>query len=218
MATLSMDLCPMAGHAPRTGGCRTQHKETSHGIQSTRLPAGGHGVRGQYGPGSGLAHRLGAGPRCLSLQATAHGDPLSGRGGTDIIGRIIAQQLSQAWGQPVVVENRPGSSGIIGNDVVAKSAPDGHTLLLGITAMIQSPALYPKLPYDVLRDFAPVSQVALSSDLLVVPREVPAATLKEFIALVKAHPGKYSNGNYGNGTSSHMHGELLRAKAGWTWR
>ncbi|WP_373769276.1 Bug family tripartite tricarboxylate transporter substrate binding protein, partial [Delftia acidovorans] len=103
---------------------------------------------------------------------------------------------------------------IIGGDVVAKSAPDGYTLLLGITAMIQSPALYAKMPYDVLKDFAPVSQVALSSDLFVVPRDVPATTLQEFIALVKAHPGKYSNGNYGNGTSSHMHGELLRARAG----
>ena len=140
--------------------------------------------------------------------------PYPAGGGTDIIGRIIAQQLSQAWGQPVVVENRPGSSGIIGGDVVAKSAPDGYTLLLGITAMIQAPALYAKMPYDVLKDFAPVSQVALSSDLFVVPRDVPATTLQEFIALVKAHPGKYSNGNYGNGTSSHMHGELLRARAG----
>jgi tripartite-type tricarboxylate transporter receptor subunit TctC len=140
--------------------------------------------------------------------------PYPAGGGTDIIGRIIAQQLGQAWGQTVVVENRPGSSGIIGNDVVAKSAPDGHTLLLGITAMVQSPALYAKMPYDVLKDFAPVSQVALSSDLFVVPRDVPAGTLQEFIALVKASPGKYSNGNYGNGTSSHMHGELFRSKSG----
>lgn len=140
--------------------------------------------------------------------------PYPAGGGADIIGRAIAQQLGQAWNVPVIVENKPGASGITGNDLVAKSAPDGYTMLIGITAMIQTPALYAKLPYDVLKDFAPVSQIAMSSDLFVVPRDVPAKTLAEFIALAKAHPGKYSYGNYGNGTSSHMHGELLKMKAG----
>lgn len=140
--------------------------------------------------------------------------PYPAGGGTDIIGRAIAQQLNQAWNVPVVVENKPGASGITGNDLVAKSAPDGHTLLIGITAMIQTPALYAKLPYDVLKDFTPVSQIAMSSDLFVVPRDVPAKTLQEFIALAKANPGKHNYGNYGNGTSSHMHGELLKMKAG----
>lgn len=140
--------------------------------------------------------------------------PYPAGGGADIIGRAIAQQLGQAWNVPVIVENKPGASGITGNDLMAKSAPDGYTMLIGITAMIQTPALYAKLPYDVLKDFAPVSQIAMSSDLFVVPRDVPAKTLPEFIALAKAHPGKYSYGNYGNGTSSHMHGELLKMKAG----
>lgn len=140
--------------------------------------------------------------------------PFPAGGGTDIIGRAIATQLNQAWGVPVVVENKPGASGITGNDLVAKSAPDGYTVLIGITAMIQAPALYAKLPYDVLKDLAPVSQLALSSDLFVVPREVPARSLQEFVALAKTSPGKYNYGNYGNGTSSHMHGELLKMKAG----
>ena len=135
-------------------------------------------------------------------------------GPVDFIARTLAQQLSKELNQNVIVENKPGASGITGNDLVAKSAPDGYTMLIGITAMIQTPALYAKLPYDVLKDFAPVSQIAMSSDLFVVPRDVPAKTLPEFIALAKAHPGKYSYGNYGNGTSSHMHGELLKMKAG----
>ena len=161
--------------------------------------------------GVGVAH---AGPADYPSRPVTIVVTFAPGGGTDLLARKLAPVLQQALGQPVVVENRPGSSGIIGGDVVAKSAPDGYTLLLGITAMIQAPALYARMPYDVLKDFAPVSQVALSSDLFVVPRDVPATTLQEFIALVKAHPGKYSNGNYGNGTSSHMHGELLRARAG----
>jgi len=140
--------------------------------------------------------------------------PYPAGGGTDIIGRAIATQLNQAWGVPVLVENKPGASGTLGNDLVAKSAPDGHTVLIGITAMIQAPALYARLPYDVMKDLAPVSQLAMSSDLFVVPRDVPAKTLKEFVALAKAQPGRLQCGNYGNGTSSHMHGELFNLKAG----
>lgn len=139
--------------------------------------------------------------------------PYPAGGGTDIIGRTVANHLSQAWGVPVIVENKPGASGTIGNDVVAKAAPDGYTLLLAITAMIQAPALYAKLPYEV-SDLAPVSQLAMSSDLFVVPSNSPAKSLKEFIELAKAKPGSMQVGNYGNGTSSHIHGELLKMKTG----
>ena len=140
--------------------------------------------------------------------------PYAAGGGTDIMARTIATQLSSTWGVPVVVENKPGASGIPGNDIVAKAAPDGYTILVGITAMIQTVALYPKLPYDVLKDFAPVSQLALSADFLMVPRNSPANSLQDFIAMAKANPGKLNYGTYGNGTSSHMHGELLKMTSG----
>jgi len=140
--------------------------------------------------------------------------PYPAGGGTDIMARILATQLAQNWGQPVLVDNKPGASGMLGNDIVAKAAPDGYTVLVSITAMIQSPALYAKVPYDVLRDFAPVSQLATSSDLFIVPASSPAKTLAEFIALAKSRPGKLNYGTYGNGTSSHMHGELLKMAAG----
>jgi tripartite-type tricarboxylate transporter receptor subunit TctC len=140
--------------------------------------------------------------------------PYPAGGGTDIIARAISAPLSQAWGVPVIVDNKPGASGITGNDIVAKAAPDGYTILLGITAMIQTPALYGKLPYDVLKDFAPISQVALSSDFFMVQSSSPVKTLGEFVTAAKAQPGKFNYGNYGNGTSSHMHGEMFKMAAG----
>lgn len=175
--------------------------------------------------GATLAAVMGAAPVAAQAQAAASAKgypnrlirlvvPYPAGGGADIIGRAIGMQLTQAWGVPVMVENKPGASGITGNDIVAKSAPDGYTVLIGITAMIQTPALYAKLPYDVVKDFAPVSQLALSADLFVVPREAPAKSLPEFVALAKNNPGKYNYGNYGNGTSSHLHGEQLKMKAG----
>lgn len=140
--------------------------------------------------------------------------PFPAGGGADTIGRIIAKPLSQVLGQPVVVENKPGASGLTGNDMVAKSPADGHTLLIGITSMIQAPALYSKVPYDVLKDLAPVTQVATSSDLFMVRSELPVQTLQEYITLVKSQPGKHTNGNYGNGTSSHLHSEMLKLATG----
>ncbi|AEI82294.1 extra-cytoplasmic solute receptor (plasmid) [Cupriavidus necator N-1] len=140
--------------------------------------------------------------------------PYPAGGGTDTVARLIGQRLSQSWGQSVVVDNRPGASGMLGNDIVAKAAPDGYTILMAITAMIQSPSLYKRVPYNVERDFTAVSLAVRSSDLLVVPNRVPARTLAEFIALAKASPGKLSYGSYGNGTSSHLHGEQLKLRAG----
>ena len=140
--------------------------------------------------------------------------PYSAGGSTDALGRLVAGELTQAWKQTVIVENKPGASGMIGNDLVAKAAPDGYTVLLGITALIQGPHLFKKIPYDVNTDLIPVAQIGLSQDFLVVNANFPANTLEEFIKVVKANPGKYSYGSYGAATSSNIHGEMLKAQAG----
>src|SRR5690606_4818205 len=134
--------------------------------------------------------------------------------GTATTARLGGKTLGDRFGVPVVVENKPGASGILGNDQVAKATPDGYTLLLGITALIQTPALYQNVPYDVRKDLVPVSEVARSSDLFVVHRDVPAHTVEQFVELAKRKPGAYHYGNYGNGTSSHMHGELFKLVTG----
>jgi len=139
--------------------------------------------------------------------------PYPAGGGTDIMGRMIAAKLNDAWGQPVIVENRVGASGIIGNDAVAKAAPDGYTVLIGITTLIQMPHLQAKLPYDPFRDLIPVTQIALSADLFLVPVGNPANSLKEFVEFARAQPKKLSYGSYGTGTSSHVHGEMFNAQA-----
>lgn len=135
-------------------------------------------------------------------------------GATDRLARLMGTELQKAWGQTVVVENKPGASGTIGNDMVAKAAPDGYTVLVAITAIVQAPALMPKLPYDVLKDLQPLAQIASSNSVLAVPPTTPANTLKDFVALVKAHPGQYNYGSYGVGTSAHIQGSLLNLQAG----
>ena len=134
-------------------------------------------------------------------------------GGTDAMGRLISAKLAESWKVPVVVENKTGASGMLGNDMVAKSPPDGYTVLVGITALIQGPALFAKLPYDPTKDLVPLTVIARSADLLLVPTDFPANTLQEFVALVKANPKTYSIGNYGNGTSSHIHAAMLNSQA-----
>jgi tripartite-type tricarboxylate transporter receptor subunit TctC len=134
-------------------------------------------------------------------------------GATDILGRLIAAKLQEAWGQAVTVDNRPGASGVVGNDQVAKAAPDGYTVLLGITAIVQSATLM-KLPYDPYKDFAPVSLLSSSTSLLVVQAKTPANTLAEYVALIKSQPGKHGYGSYGNGTSAHIQGELFKSLTG----
>jgi len=135
-------------------------------------------------------------------------------GATDTLARVLAGKLQESWNQTVIVDNKPGASGTIGNDAVAKSAPDGYTVLLAITAIVQLPAMKPKLPYDVMKDLQPLAQVASTNSVLLVPPTTPANTLKEFIALAKANPGKYNFGSYGVGTSSHIQGSLLNLQAG----
>jgi tripartite-type tricarboxylate transporter receptor subunit TctC len=139
--------------------------------------------------------------------------PYPAGGATDTLGRMVAGRL-EGWKQAAIVENRPGASGNIGSEMVAKSAPDGHTILIGITAMIQAPFLYAKMPFDPVKSFEPVVLLARSADLFVVPAATPAGNLKEFLALVKANPGKYNYGSYGNATSSHIHGEMLKVQTG----
>ena len=139
--------------------------------------------------------------------------PYPAGGGTDTIARLIGQHLTQRWGASVIVENKPGASGILGNGTVAKAPGDGYTLLLGITTVVQIPALYKNVPYK-LSDLAPVSQIAKSADLFMVPRSSGVTTLKQFVDQARAEPGKLNYGTYGNATSSHLNGERFKQKAG----
>jgi tripartite-type tricarboxylate transporter receptor subunit TctC len=137
-------------------------------------------------------------------------------GSTDTIARLVAEELRKVWGQPVVVDNRAGAGGNLGAALVAKAKPDGYTLLMGsVGPLAINATLYDKMPYDNLRDFTPVSQVVHVPNMLVVnPAAMPVKNFAEFIALIKANPGKYFYSSTGVGTSSHLAGELLKTSAG----
>jgi tripartite-type tricarboxylate transporter receptor subunit TctC len=141
--------------------------------------------------------------------------PFPPGGAVDIASRAVAHELTQILGQPVTVDNRPGAGGNIGADIAAKSAPDGYTLLMttsGIMAI--NPALYSKLPFDTIKDFAPVSMVVLLNNVLVVNPSLPVKSVKDLIALAKAQPGKLTYASSGNGTSIHLSGELFKSMTG----
>jgi tripartite-type tricarboxylate transporter receptor subunit TctC len=141
--------------------------------------------------------------------------PFPPGGGTDTGGRVIAEQLSRRWGQPVVVENKGGAAGQIGADYVAKSKPDGHTLLLGnIGTQAINPSLYAKLPYDADKAFAPVSLVAELPLAMMVNPSVPAKTAAEFVALAKSKPGQMSYSSSGAGGAPHLATELFKDQTG----
>jgi len=140
--------------------------------------------------------------------------PYPAGGTSDVLARLIGNDLSIAWKVPVVVENKTGASGMIGNDLVAKSTPDGYTILLGISTLLQGPHMFASIPYDFKRDLLPLVLIAISSNVLVIPASFPANSFEEFIAVVRANPGKYSYGSYGAGTTSHIHGETLKGQAG----
>lgn len=141
--------------------------------------------------------------------------PFPPGGPTDVVGRIVAQQLQETWGQPVVVENRPGAGTMIGTDAVAKSAPDGQTIGMVITAHMINPVLNPAtVPYDTLKDLAHVTQLVTQHLVLVANAAVPFSTAKEMIAHAKASPGKLTYASPGAGTSAHLAGELLKNEAG----
>ena len=140
----------------------------------------------------------------------------SAGGTTDIIARLISDELRKGLGQPVIIDNKPGAGGNIGADIVAKAKSDGYTLLMGsVGPLAVNASLYKRMPYDNLKDLTPITLVAHVPNMLVVnPRTVPAQTFKEFVALVKAHPGKYFYASTGGGTTSHLSGVLLNLQAG----
>jgi tripartite-type tricarboxylate transporter receptor subunit TctC len=140
--------------------------------------------------------------------------PFSPGGGNDIVARFIAQRMTEAFGQTAVVENRPGAGSTLGTDVVAKSPPDGYTLLVTHNAIAINETLYPKLPYDAERDFAQVILVGSTTNTLVVNPKVPARTTKELIALAKAKPGSLNYGSTGAGGTSHLAMEYFKLSTG----
>jgi tripartite-type tricarboxylate transporter receptor subunit TctC len=135
-------------------------------------------------------------------------------GGSDILARLIAQKLSEEFRQQVVVENRAGASGIIGTEFVAKAAPDGYTLLLIQPSLTINPSIFKKLPYDAIRDFAPITSVVDAGQILTVHPSVPAKTVTGLIALAKAKPGEITIGSPGQGTSPQLAAELFQQMAG----
>ena len=140
--------------------------------------------------------------------------PFPPGGGTDILGRLIAERLTANLGQPVVAENRGGAGGNVGAEAAAKSAPDGYTIVLVAPSLAISPSLYSTLGYDPVKDFAPVSLVATVPNVMITNPSVPAKTLAEFIRLAKSKPGEMNFGSGGSGTSNHLAGELFNIVAG----
>ena len=140
--------------------------------------------------------------------------PSAPGGGTDITARVMAPKLGEYLGQQVVVENRAGAGTMIGGELVARAAPDGYTLLMGISTLAINPAMYKKVPYDALKDFAPISQAVSLPNILVVHPSLPAKTVKELIAFNRARPGQIQFASAGVGTNPHLAAELFLSMAG----
>jgi tripartite-type tricarboxylate transporter receptor subunit TctC len=141
--------------------------------------------------------------------------PYGAGGGIDVISRLVGERLSQRLGQPVVIENRPGGGTLLAAEQVAKSAPDGYTLMVTTDSTITiNPHLYAKLPYDPVKDFAPITQLVFLNQLLLENPAVPANNLKELIAYAKTNPGKLNYGSYGSGSQPHLAMEMLKSQAG----
>ena len=140
--------------------------------------------------------------------------PYAPGGGLDVVGRPISQKLTELWGQPVLIENRPGAGTTLGTATVAKAPPDGYTLLLTLSALASGPGLYPKLPYDPARDFAPVIWIATTSYVLSVHPSVPVKSVRELIALAKAKPGQLNYASSGQGGDPHLTTELFMLMTG----
>ena len=163
---------------------------------------------------------------CLPLVAAAQATDFPNRairivvpfppgGATDAAARLVAQKMGEHWGQPVVVDNRPGAGGNVGSDIVAKSPADGYTLVMGVTGSHAiNTSLYSKMPYDPVTDFVAISQVAVVPNVLVVHPSVPASNLAELVALAKKEPGKLDYASLGNGTAAHLGMEMLKSAAG----
>lgn len=140
--------------------------------------------------------------------------PYSTGTATDTLSRAVAQKLSESFGQQVVVDNQPGANGIVGTEAVAKAPKDGYTLGMIAANHVVTPALYPKLPYDTIRDFTPVTILGAVPFILVVHPSVPANSVKELVALAKARPGQLLYSSAGNGSPPHLAGELMKSLAG----
>ena len=136
--------------------------------------------------------------------------PYAAGGGVDILARTLGDVVSRQWGQTVVVENRPGAGGVVASQALATSAPDGYTLIVVASGHATNPFLYPKIPYDTFKDFAPISLLASSPNILLVRAESPFKTLGDIIAQARSKPGSLSFAHAGNGTSTHLAGELLK--------
>ena len=143
--------------------------------------------------------------------------PFPPGGGTDTVGRLLAQKLAGQTGGSFVVENRPGAAGVLGAEFVARSAPDGHTLLISAPEMSINPSMRSKVPYDALRDFAFISQLTAGQFMLACHPSVPARTVKQLIALAKSRPGQLNYSSSGTGGINHLAGELLQSMAGFRW-
>jgi tripartite-type tricarboxylate transporter receptor subunit TctC len=139
--------------------------------------------------------------------------PFAPGGSTDILARLVAQKLTEAWGQQVNVDNRAGGGSVIGTDIVAKAVPDGYTLVMTSTSTATAPSLVKKLPYDTLRDLAPVIQLVSTPNVLVVHPSLPVRSVRDLIELARARPDQIAFGSGGNGTSTHLGGEILRLMA-----
>ena len=157
-----------------------------------------------------LAHAQGWPSRPIHIVA-----PSTPGDAPDVIARIVADKLSSALGKEVVVDNKPGAGGVVGSEFVAKAAPDGYTLIMGNAGSHGiNAAVYSKLPYDIQRDFAPVSQIAVAPNIFVINPSIPAKTVQEFIAYAKGRPGQLGYASGGNGSSSHMSMELFKSMTG----
>ena len=140
--------------------------------------------------------------------------PFAPGGGIDILGRTLGQKLSERWKQPVVIENRPGASGAIGFELAAKAPSDGYSILMSVNTMIMLPSLNKTMPFDPIKDFAPVAPVAIGTMALVVPPALGVKTVGDFVVLAKKDPGKLNYGSPGNGTPHHLAMELFKQRAG----
>jgi tripartite-type tricarboxylate transporter receptor subunit TctC len=139
--------------------------------------------------------------------------PYPAGGAVDVVARTLGDVVSKTWGQPVIVENRPGAGGVIASQALSAAPPDGHTLIVVASGHATNPFLYPKLPYDTFKDFTPISLLASSPNILLVRADSPFKTLNDVIAEAKAKPGSLSFAHAGNGTSTHLAGELLKSLA-----
>ena len=161
---------------------------------------------------------------CLATGAAAQGypskpirfiSPYAPGGGTDILARLIGQKLSESVGQPVVIDNRPGAGGVIGTDIVAKSPPDGYTIMLASPSpIVVAPHLHRKLPYDPLQDLAPITLISVVPAVLTVHPTLAAKSVKELVAIAKSKPGQLTFSSSGNGGTGHLAGEMLKMMAG----